>query len=377
MSEQKHVEGVGSEVSALRSGLSDGFAAFEDDLLGDEQPSVEEIMKGDFKSLCALEGIGGTHGVIQLVGHASEPTNEKCGTFRRFMGCSYRELHKKVIFDKQGRLVDCSGKGYFRPVFHSCDRPSCPLCYQKGWAIREAGNIDFRLEQVSKQFGEIHHIIVGLPPKFWSLSYEDLRKKCFEVLYSRGVIGGAVLFHGFRYANGQESRLSGVPFGWRFSPHFHILGFIKGGYRCRGCSKCQKGCGGFVDKNYRLNEIDGCYVKVKGKRKSIFGSAWYILHHSSIRTDVRRFRVVTWYGVASYRRLKISKELRAEYDEKHKKKCPICGSKLIRHEYCGRDSRVIALFRKRRGARETVEGFFDNASDWVEVGERGSGGYGD
>jgi len=375
MSEQKYIEAVGSEASALRHGLSDGFAPFEDDVLGDEEPSVEEIMKGSFKSPSALEGIGGTYGPYQLVGHGPEPTNDKCGTFRRFMGCSRPEFHNKVVFDKQGRLVNCSGKGYFRPVFNSCDKPSCPTCYEKGWAIREAKNVDFRLEQVSKQFGQIEHAIVALPPKYWSLSYEDLRKKCLEVLRSRGIIGGAVVWHAFRYANAEESRVAGVSFGWRFSPHFHVLGFIQGGYKCRGCFTCRRGCGGFVDKNYRLNEVDGCYVKVKGKRKSVFGSAWYLLHHSSIRTDKRRFRVVTWWGVASYRRLKISKELRAEYDEKHRKKCPICGSALVRHEYCGRDSRVIALFRKRRGARETVEGFFDKASDWVEVGERGSGSY--
>ena len=124
-----------------------------------------------------------------------------------------------------------------------------------------------------------------------------------------------------------------------------------------------------------MNEVDGCYVKVKGKRKSVWGTAFYQLHHSTIRTNKKRFRVVSWFGVVSYRRLKVSKELRAEYDEKHRKKCPICGSALVRHEYCGRDSNVIALFRKRRGARETVEGFFDKASDWVEVGERGSGSY--
>lgn len=375
MNEQKCVEQAGSEIFAFRQGLRDGFAPFEDDVLGDEQPFAEEAVRGVAKSPSALEGIGGTHGVFELVGHG-KATNDRCGTFRSFVGCSRRELHNKVIFDKQGHLVNCSGKGYFRPVFHSCDKPSCPICYERGWAVREAGNIDFRLEQVSRQFGQPEHMIVALPPKFWALSYEDLRKKCFEVLYSRGVIGGAVIWHGFRYANAQESRISGVPFGWRWSPHFHVLGFILGGYKCRGCSTCRKGCGGFVDKNYRLNEVDGCYVKVKGKRKSIWGSAWYQCHHSTVRTDKRRFHVVTWFGVASYRRLKISKELRAEYDEKHKKKCPICGSELARHEYCGRDSSIIALFRKRRGARETVAGFFDKASDWVEVGERGGGGDG-
>jgi len=273
-------------------------------------------------------------------------------------------------------LFDCRGKGFFVPVFHSCDKPSCPVCYERGWAVREAGNVDFRLKQASKQFGKVEHVIVALPPKYWGLSYKDLCKKCFEVLASRGVIGGAVIWHGFRYANREEALRKRVPFGWYLSPHFHVLGFVLGGYKCRGCPKCVKGCGGFVDRNYRLNEIDGCYVKVKGERKTVFGTAWYQLHHSSIDTSRKRFHVVIWFGVCSYRRMKLSAELKAEYDEKHRKKCPICGSALVRHEYCGRDSRVIALFRMRRGARESVKGFFDEASDWSEVAERGSDSYG-
>jgi hypothetical protein len=334
-----------------------------DDEFDDEQPSLEKIMSGEAKSPSALEGAYATYGVYQLVGHASKPTNEKCGTFRKVMGCSRLELHNKVVFDKDGKLVNCQGKGYFKPVFHSCDKPSCPVCYERGWAIREARNVDFRLEQASKKFGQAEHIIVMLPPKFWGLSDEGLRVKCMDVLYSRGIVGGALIFHGFRYNLRQC---------WYWSPHFHVLGVILGGMgKCRRCSKCRKGCGGFVDKNYRLNEADGCYVKVKGKRKTIFGTAWYQLHHATIRTDVKRFHVVTWFGVCSYRRLKLTKELRKEYDERHKQKCPICGSDLVRHEYCGHESDVIALFRKRRGARETVKGFFDRASDWVEVAKRG------
>ena len=57
------------------------------------------------------------------------------------------------------------------------------------------------------------------------------------------------------------------------------------------------------------------------------------------------------------------------------KKCPICGSNLVRHEYCGRNLSIIAWFRKRRCARESVEGVFDSVSDWSEVVERGSGSY--
>lgn len=339
---------------------------FEADIFDDEQPSVENIKSGLAKSPPALEGGYGEYGIFQLVGHG-HVTNERCGTFRQVVGCSNEHLHRKTAFDKSGRLVNYSGKGYFKPVFHSCDKPSCPVCYERGWAVRQAGNIEFRLEQASKKFGLAEHIIVALPPKYWSLDYKGLRRLCARVLSSRGIIGGCLIFHGFRYNVRQQ---------WYWSPHFHVIGFILGGYRCRGCPKCVKGCGGFVDRNYRLNEVDGCYVKVKGKRKSIFGTAWYQLHHSSVRMDVKRFHVSTWFGVCSYRKLKISKELRKEYNEKHKCRCPICNGDLVRHDYHGRDARIIALFRKRRGAREYVEGFFDAVSDWSEVVESCSVNYG-
>jgi hypothetical protein len=345
-----------------------------DDGFDDAQPSVKEIMKGRINSPSAVEGEYATFGVYQLVGHGKQ-TNDRCGTFRKVVGCSRAELHNKMIFDKKGRLVDCRGKGYFRPVFHSCDRPSCPTCYERGWAIREASNMDFRLGEIAKRldhvaYGDVEHCIVNLPPKYWGLDYAGLRDLCDHVLLSRGVVGGAKIFHGARF-NHDTRR-------WYFSPHFHCLCWIRDGFRrCRGCAgHCKKGCGGFVDRNYRLNEVDGCYVMVKGKRKTIFGTCWYQLHHSTIRTDVKRFHAVTWFGIASYRKMKISKELRKAYDEKHRKKCPICGSDLVRHEYYGRNLSIIAWFRKRRSARESVEGVFDKASDWCEVVERGSGSYG-
>jgi len=351
-------------------------SVFDVDSFDDKQPSYEDVMGGKAKSPSAFEGNFWEFGVYQLVGHGKQ-TNEKCGSFRKVVGCSRVELHDKVVFGKDVRLVDCRGKGYFKPYFHSCDKPSCPVCYERGWAVREAKSIEFRLEQASKRFGLVEHIIVAFPPKYWGLSDEALHSLCDRVLKSRGIIGGVKLFHGARYNSAEEARLKGAVFGWYWSPHFHVLGFIFGGYKCRGCKKCVRGCGGFVDRNYRLNEVDGVYVKVKGKRKSVFGTAWYQLHHATIRTDKKRFHVARWFGVCSYRKLKVSKELRVEWNRLHRSKCPICGSDLVRHEYCGRNLDIISWFRKRRGARESVCGVYDNASDWSEVVERGSGSYGE
>ena len=336
-------------------------------MFDDEQPSLKDVMSGEVKSPPALKGGFASFGVFWLVGHGKQ-TNERCGTYRMVMGCSRVELHDKVVFGKNGGLVDCRSKGYFKPIFHSCNKPSCPICYERGWAVKEAKSVEFRLEQASKRFGLAEHIIVGVPSKYWYLDEEKRLKIVKKALKIRGVIGGCFIPHGFRYDPIKQ---------WYWIPHYHVLGFILGGYgKCRGCAKCKKGCGGFVDRNYRRNEIDGIYVKVKGKRKSVFGTAWYQLHHASFRTDKKRNNVVRWFGVCSYRKLKITKELRKEWDKLHKPKCPICGSELVRHEYCGRKSDVVALFRKRRGYRESVEGFYDKVSDWCEAVERGSGSYG-
>lgn len=228
--------------------LRQEFGDYRNEDFEDEQPSVEEVLKGEFKSPSALEGGYFTFGVWQGVGHG-EQTNAKCGTFHKVVGCSRLELHNDLVFDeKSGELVSYRGKGFFRPVFHSCDKPSCPVCYERGWAVREAKNIDFRLGEASKRFGQAEHIIVGLPSKFWGLSYKTLRKKCLDALRSRGVIGGALIFHGARYNNFEEARRKGVLAGWYWSPHFHVLGFILGGYgKCRGCFKrsgkpCRKCC---------------------------------------------------------------------------------------------------------------------------------------
>jgi rRNA maturation endonuclease Nob1 len=65
-----------------------------------------------------------------------------------------------------------------------------------------------------------------------------------------------------------------------------------------------------------------------GKRKTIFGTAWYQLNHSTIRTNVKRPHACTWFGVCSYRKLKVKVE-------KKKDLCPICGEELIKLHYMG------------------------------------------
>jgi len=177
------------------------------------------------------------------------------------------------------------------------------------------------LAEASKRFGQVEHIVCSVPVRDYGLGYDVLRHRVVKVLRDRGVIGGVLIFHGFRYSLREW---------WYWSPHFHVLGFIAGGYRCRGCKrKCFKGCEGFDNRNYRCYEKDGYVVKVLGKRKTIGGTAWYQLNHSSIDITKKRFHVSTLFGVVSYRKLKIESGGSRRYV------CPVCGHNLEKLRYVG------------------------------------------
>jgi len=317
----------------------------------------DSVLEDEFDEDFPVESEGfGRYGDFELVGHG-KVTNDNCGRFSSYYGCVRAELHDKVLLSGE----NCKGKVYVRVHHHSCNNPRCPVCYKYGWASREAGKIELRLAEASKRFGLVEHIIVGVPSKFWGLSFEALRLKAIQALAVRDVIGGVLIFHGFRYNNADEARRKHVLMGWYWSPHFHVLGFIIGGYgKCRGCPKCVKGCGGFVDRNYRLNESDGFYLKVLGKRKTVGGTAWYQLNHASIKAKVRRFHVATWFGVCSYRRLKVKVERKRNV-------CPICEHDLVKLLYHGSKS-------FKSGMREFVVDLVeDDRVVWVEDVRRSGG----
>lgn len=213
------------------------------------------------------------------------------------------------------------------------------------WASREAHKIEGRLAEAGKRFGKAEHVIVSLRIGDYDLRYEDLRNKVVKILEDRGVIGGCLIFHGFRYNN---VRL------WYWSPHFHVLGVIKGGYGCRNCNHergdCHS-CSGFNGREVRGFEKDGYIVKVMGERKTIFGTAWYQLNHSTIRTNVKRPQACTWFGVLSYRKLKVKVE-------KRKSLCPICGEELAKLHHLG--VRRIVKEKEKKGF---VHSFVDDLVD--------------
>lgn len=321
-------------------------ADFEDDIITDEQPNDELIKQGLIETIHPEPNRRwGEYGVFRLVGHGEITNPNTCGKHTTTKGCLHVEKHNIATLDGKNYV----GKIYYRRHPLYCYKSSCPVCYKHGWAIREAGRIEHRIKEASKQFGLAEHIVLSVPLREYHLSFKALRNKAAKVAKKRGVIGGCLIFHGFRYK----------PYkGWYWSPHFHCIGFVFGGYaRCRNCerkSNCDSGCNGFDSRAWKLFNKDGWYVKVLGKRKTIFGTAWYQLHHSTYDSSVRNFHIATWFGVCSYRKLKVTPEVRKEL-------CPICQSELVDIRYTGFNREQFS--GRREGFADLVE---NGVSVWSE-----------
>jgi hypothetical protein len=85
--------------------------------------------------------------------------------------------------------------------------------------------------------------------------------------------------------------------------------------------------------------------------KTISGTAWYQLNHSTIRTNVKRPHACTWFGVCSYRKLKVKVK-------KRKSLCPIWGEELVKLHYLG-----VKRIVKERSSPKYVGSFIDDLVD--------------
>ena len=253
-------------------------------------------------------------------------TSDMCGRWMSFMVCDNKESHQGIVVDG----IDCTGKIVVTHQHLWCHRPECPVCFIRGWSVREARNVDGRLAVASERgFGEVEHMTVSVSPEDYDLPEEKLREKSRMALLKRGVLGGCMLFHGYR-----KDRKRGV-LVW--NPHYHALGFIAGGFDiCRNCvhdrGDCRS-CRGFKGREVREYENDGYIVKCFEKRKTVIGTAFYQLNHASLRVGVKRFHVVTWFGVCGYAKFK-GKKVKAVAT------CPACHSEMIKKHHWGK--RVIA-----------------------------------
>jgi hypothetical protein len=333
------------------------------------------------------EHVWATYKQFQVVGNGVK-TRDSCGTFKSvYDACLRVDLHNKMIFGKDSSVESVKGKVFVHHNLIGCGKPACPVCYKKSWAIHEAKLAEFRLVECAKDQGvhtsAIEHIMASVPESDYLLvenNYERARVKVLGVFYRRGVIGGILIFHGFSYHNADEAAALGESVGWFWHPHWHVVGFIQGGYRCRickylgvsakgnsFCSSSDKGCNGFEVRTRRENsdgvgfggkwhKADGYIVKVMEERAKVWekyrkdclcdenvrGTLHYQLNHSTIRTDVKRSHSATWFGVCSYKKFKISDDARKAFDKRSQVKvCPWCEHDLVKARYCGCDDLVF------------------------------------
>lgn len=285
-----------------------------------------------------------------------------CGSHRSFSVCYNVEGHRGKSLDG----VDCTDKVIVRHNHMWCNKASCPVCFIRGWSVNRAQSIQGRLEEgVKRGFGKVEHIMVSVPVADRNLSEAVMRKKCRDALRDRGIVGGCMIFHGYRIDKKREVLV--------WSCHYHGLGFILGGYGCRGCTKTDcAGCDGFEARTRECFKKDGCIVKVMAERKksyyddkpNIFGTAYYHLNHATVRVGIKRFHCLTWFGSCAKRKFKSAKV-------KTEIMCPICRDEMVKSIHMG--SRHIV---KDIGHADYVPVFADDRLDengelnWVPV--RGS-----
>lgn len=282
-------------------------------------------------------------------------TSDLCGRHVSFHACKNVEAHRGVVI----KGVDYTGKMVVRHKHLWCHKSSCPVCFIRGWSVRQARFIEGRVnEGVERGFGDVEHVVVSVDPKDYGLSEAALRKKARAVLVSCGVFGGTMIFHGYRMDRGR-----GV-LSW--GAHYHVLGFVDGGYdRCRKCKAggkfvdC-KNCDGVDGKLYKAYGESGFIVRVLEERKTVYGTAWYQMHHSTVRLGIKRFHVVTWFGSCGYNNFKRKSAVSVAETV-----CPVCRGEMVKVAYVGkrRISRNI-------GDSDYVPWFGVDVSegcDWVDV----------
>lgn len=193
---------------------------------------------------------------------------------------------------------DVNGKIYVEFYHRSCGRAECPICKEK-WAGKEAGKIAWRLNHLWSK-GKVIHVTVSPSEKdVLNTPFEKLRQKTYRIAMSRGINGGSMIWHPFRENDDGT---------WRFSPHFHILGF------------------GWVRNVVEGFKKDGWLVKniQDGKEeRSVFQTALYQLSHCGLS---KNHRAITWFGscsTAGKNRVKVPEMPKEAHI------CPCCKSELV------------------------------------------------
>jgi len=165
-------------------------------------------------------------------------------------------------------------------------------------------------------------VILSVPKWDYGKEVNDLKQESHQILKDISCIGGAIIFHPFRFNKSKRE--------FYYSPHFHVVGFGK----IRGITK---------DCNRR-----GWFIKSMGRRKSTFHTFHYLLSHCGIK---KGSHALTWFGDLSYCKLHVEIEPNSGV-------CPLCSQRLVPIYYDGVHPVVPP--------DQNFEGFVD-PFDWYEV----------
>lgn len=292
----------------------------------------------------------GVFGDFELVGHG-KVSGYNCGKWLGINACLNVKNHGSEPICLDGS-VSHKGDIYARLVHKHCFNFRCPVCYKYGASYREANHMEQRLKAVAVaragvcKSSVVEHVSLSIPSKEYGLCFEDLKKKMVAACHARGLFDFYAIFHPFRYHNHEEFLRSGTANeeNWFFSPHWHILGFIEGGYqRCRSCphgkrygskswnragSPACRGCSGFEGVTREMYDVDSYIAKVEPERVTVKGTASYQLNHAGLVRNGKRASPAVGFGLLGCRGVKV-KYVR----EKHV--CPICKIELVKARYFG------------------------------------------
>lgn len=324
-----------------------------------------EILKNKYHHLPVLDSRSNF-----LQAGSGAVTSDACGSWHGVRVCDNVEGHEGKVLDGE----DATGKYVARHKHWFCDSPLCPKCFLRGFAVFRARVVEARIKEGERLgFGKAHHIVVSPPECDRDLPEAELRKRCAKALFSRGVVGFCMIFHG-RRMNKERT-------GLVWSEHMHTLGFMVDDYdRCRNCKDkvCLRDasghnfdkCDGFEARTRREFEKDGYIVKVEDARKTIFGTSWYILNHVSVKVGLKRFHAVTWWGKCSNKQFKTPSVV-AEVV------CPLCAEEMKDDKFYVGKRRLV----KDIGDRDYKAVFLvapfdaDGSANFVDV-VRGEGSHG-
>lgn len=246
------------------------------------------------------------------------------------MGMSYAHCGQSIYKGCLNLGYHPEAKAYVKRQHNSCDRFECPICYPF-WLRKRSRVVRNRMEAgIKEQRSDRRkpiHVSLSPAPEFWDRYAENdpkyfryERRKAARIAKQAGIDGGALIFHAYREKCLQcgesvaERDIDGkiCPrcdcqlFVWRFSPHFHVIGY---GWIIWTREDHQRTR--WVVKNHLDGDV----------RRSVYGTVHYILSHSTKKRSQNK--VVSWIGNLSIRSMGKTPKTRNE-----RKTCPHCQTPL-------------------------------------------------